>query len=170
MANKTNIRILALVLATITMLFCFVSCAQVPGEEETTQALQRGEFVPPEFDATAVRGVPKIVNPDSIGYTELDAKAYKVSVCGRVEVNGNKADIYFTNPDSNSAWLKLRVLNAKGEVIAETGLVRPGEYIQTITFTKIPKTDDPITMRVMGYEPVTYYSVGEVSFNTVIFQ
>ena len=168
MANKTNIRILALVLATIIMLFCLVSCGQAPKDEETQQPV-RGEFVPPEFDATSIRGVPKIVNPDSIGYTELDAKAYKVSLCGRVVVNGNKSDIYFTNPEGNNAWLKLRIFNAKGEVIAETGLVRPGEYIQAITFTKIPKTDDPITMRVMGYEPVTYYSVGEVSFNTVIF-
>ena len=169
MVNKTNIRILALVLAIITMLFCIVSCGENP-DNEGTQTPQVGEFVPPPFDASAVRGTPNILNPEAIGYTELDAKAYKVSVCGMVQVNGNKADIYFTNPESNSTWLKLRVLNANGEIIAETGLVRPGEYIQSVTFTKIPNIDDPITLRVMGYEPVTYYSVGEVSFKTVVFK
>ena len=170
MANKTNIRILAFALAIITMLFCIVSCAENPDNEET-QAPQVGEFVPPPFDTSAVRGTPNILNPEAIGYTELDVpNAYKVSVCGMVRVNGNKADIYFTNPESNNAWLKLRVFNAKGEIIAETGLVRPGEYIQSVTFTKIPNIDDPITLRVMGYEPVTYYSVGEASFNTVVFK
>ena len=165
MAHKLNLRILAWVLVVITLSVCLVACS-----DDKVQEPQRGEFVPPPFDASAVRGTPNILNPEAIGYTELDAKAYKVSVCGMVQVNGNKADIYFTNSESNSTWLKLRVLNANGEIIAETGLVRPGEYIQSVTFTKIPNIDDPITLRVMGYEPVTYYSVGEVSFKTVVFK
>ena len=168
MATKTNIRILSLSLAIITILLCLVSCGG-NGKDEETQTVQIGEFVPPPFDMSAFRGVPKIENAEAIGYTQLDAKAYKVSLCGKVEINENKADVYFTNPDGNNVWLKLRVFNESGEIIAETGLIRPSEYIKTITFTKVPKKGDPITIRVMGYEPETYYSVGEVSFKTSIY-
>lgn len=124
-------------------------------------------FVPPPFDAAAVQGTPTV--PEGLGWKELDAKGvYRVSVCGVVKLQGDRADIWLTNPATNAVWLKVRVLNEKGDTLGETGLVKPGEYVQSITFTKPPKVGDKITMRVMSYQPDTYYSAGEIKLNTTV--
>ncbi len=158
MKNKNLLRTLALIISMLTMFTCLVSC----GEEQ-------GEFVPPPFDAGAVVGTPDIEDPNAIGYTELDAKAYKVSVCGLVKLSGDSADIYFTNLETNEVWLKLRVLDEKGNILGETGLIRPGEYVKSVTFTeKVPKVGTKITMKIMGYQPETYYSAGAVNLTTVV--
>ena len=172
MAHKLNVRVLALILAVIAIFTCFVSCSDKQedgGQAETTQQQQQtGTFVPPEFDKGVIKGTPYIKNPQAVGYSELDAQAYKLSICGKVTVEDGKADIYFTNPKSNDVWLKLRIFNEAGEIIAETGLVCPGEYLQTITFDKVPASGDKITIKVMGYEPHTYYSAGAADINTVV--
>ena len=46
--------------------------------------------------------------------------------------------------------------------------IRPGEYLQTVTFDTLPQSGDNITMKVMAYEPDTYLSAGAVSLKTVI--
>ena len=163
MKSKKILRILALLLSIITILM-LVSC-----EEEEQKPTSAGEFVPPPFDAGAVVGVPNIENPAAIGYTELDAKAYKFALCGIVKLSGDSADIYLTNPETNTVWFKLRVLDTEGNILGETGLLRPGEYVKTITFDKkVPKVGDEIVMKIMGYEPDTYYSAGAVNVSTVI--
>ena len=159
MKYKIFIRTIAVILSVLMLCISLAAC----GEEEKL------EFVPPPFDAGAVAGTPDIEKPEAIGYTELDAKAYKLSVCGLVKLEGNSADIYFTNPDTNDVWLKIRVLDKKGNILGETGLIRPGEYVKTITFDKkVPKVGDEITMKIMGYQPETYYSAGAVNLGTTI--
>ena len=128
---------------------------------------KKGEFVPPPFDSNAVVGTPEV--PDGLGWSELDAKGfYYVSVCGEVKLNEDKADVWFTNPEKNNVWMKLRVFDKDGKVLAETGLIRPGEYLQTIHFDELPDIGDEITLKVMAYEPDTYVSAGAVSLETVI--
>ena len=120
-----------------------------------------GEFTPPPFDSAAVVGTPEV--PDGLGYNELDCQVYKVSLCGKLNADG---DIYLTNPESNEVWLKVRILDVGGNILGETGLVRPGEYVQTVALTTIPKSGTPITLKIMAYEPDTYYSAGAASLNT----
>ena len=119
------------------------------------------EFTPPPFDSAAVVGTPEV--PDGLGYSELDCQVYKVSLCGKLNADGH---IWLTNPESNKVWLKVRLLDAKGNILGETGLVRPGEYVQTVALTTIPKSGTPITLKIMAYEPDTYYSAGAASLNT----
>ena len=122
---------------------------------------EMGEFTPPPFDGGAVVGSPAV--PDGLGYSELDCVAYKVSLCGKLNADGQ---IWLTNPESNEVWLKVRVLDAGSNILGETGLVRPGEYVQTVALTTIPKSGTPITLKIMAYEPDTYYSAGAASLNT----
>ena len=122
---------------------------------------EMGEFTPPPFDSSAIVGTPAV--PDGLGYNELDCQVYKVSLCGKLNASG---DIWLTNPESNEVWLKVRVLDEKGNIVGETGLVRPGEYVQTVELTTIPKSGTPITLKIMAYEPETYYSAGAASLNT----
>lgn len=123
-------------------------------------------FTPPPFDQSAVKGTPDV--PKDLGWGEIDAQVYTASVCGVVVLSDHSADVWFTNPESNSVWLKLRVLDDNGNILGETGIIKPGEYVQTLTFTEIPKMDDTIALKLMAYEAETYYSAGSAALITTI--
>ena len=125
-----------------------------------------GEFTPPPFDSSAMVGTPAV--PDGLGWQELDAKAYVVGICGKFILNSSTADLWLTNPDSNTVWLKVRVLDEKGNTLGETGIIKPGEYVQSVTLDTVPKAGTPIVLKIMAYQPDTYYSEGAVSLNTTI--
>lgn len=126
------------------------------------------EFVPPDFEAAAVQGTPEV--EESMGYTELykEGMAYRVSVCGVPTVDGQDLTVYFTNTEGNEKYLKLRVLDTGGNILGETGLLRPGEYVKTVTLTKSLAAGENIKLKIMGYEPETYESAGSVSLNVTV--
>ncbi|MBQ4137669.1 MAG: hypothetical protein IJD67_06115 [Clostridia bacterium] len=124
------------------------------------------QFVPPEFDKKAVTGTPDVAEGEK-GYSLIDAGGvYKVGVCGEIKlVNGN-ADVWFTNDAGNDVWLKLRIQDKNtGEILGQTGLIKPGEYVKSINFSKSLSAGTDIVLRVMSYEPDTYYSKGEITLN-----
>ena len=123
-------------------------------------------FTPPSFEVNAVSGTP--IPPENLGWGELDVQAYKVSICSVVTIKNGKADIWFTNPESNTVWLKLRILDQDGKVLGETGLICSGEYVQSIVFEKIPKDGATVSFKLMAYEPETYYSAGSATLNMVV--
>lgn len=125
-------------------------------------------FVPPSFEEGAEQGKPDV--PEDMGYLEVykDGMSFKTLICGEVHIEDGKADIYFTNPAENSLWMKLRIFDSDGRVIAETGLIKPDEYLKTVSFESIPENEEKIVMKIMTYEPDTYYSGGAVSLNTVV--
>lgn len=127
---------------------------------------EMGEFTPPSFDAAAVIGSPAV--PDGLGWQELDAEVYKVGICGKFIPKGNTADVWLTNPESNTVWLKVRVLDENGNTLGETGIIKPGEYVQSVELDTVPKTGKTIVLKIMAYQPDTYYSEGAVSLNTTI--
>ena len=125
------------------------------------------EFVPPAFEA-AVQGTPEV--EESMGYTELykEGMAYRVSVCGVPTVDGQNLTVYFTNTEGNETYLKLRVLDTDGNILGETGLLKPGEYVKTVTLDKTLALGENIKLKIMGYEPETYESAGSVSLNVTV--
>ena len=146
------------VLSLAVMVFALTRQEEIPTE--------MGEFTPPPFESAAVVGSPAV--PDGLGWQELDARVYKVGICGKFIPKGNSADIWLTNPEGNTVWLKVRVLDEKGNILGETGLVRPGEYVQSVALDTVPKAGTPIVLKIMAYPPDTYYSEGAVSLNTTI--
>lgn len=147
----------------LSAVICAVSVVVMLFALSSKQEPVRDEFTPPPFDAAALSGTPTV--PDGLGYSELDCGGYKVSLCGKMNESGS---IYLTNPESNTVWLKVRVLDEKGSILGETGLVKPGEYVQTVALENAPKPGSPITLKIMAYEPETYYSAGAVALNTTI--
>ncbi|EET58833.1 hypothetical protein BRYFOR_09121 [Marvinbryantia formatexigens DSM 14469] len=123
-------------------------------------------FTPPPFEEDAVQGVPDV--PEELGYSELDAQAYKVSVCGAPVVQDGKAVLYLTDPDSSGVWLKVRILDGTGQVLGESGLLKPGEYVEAVTLSAIPGEDTAVQLKIMAYEPDTYHSAGAAALNTVL--
>ena len=69
---------------------------------------------------------------------------------------------------NNNIWVKIRVLNSDKEIIGETGLIKPGQYLESVTLTQKVKTNDQIIYKIMGYEKDEYISAGSISLNTRI--
>lgn len=127
---------------------------------------QEIRFTPPPFEETAVAGVPPLTDAD--GYKPVDAQVYKFALCGELMLENGKTDIWLTNDAENEVWLKAVLKDAEGAELGETGLIRPGEYVQSIRLaTELEQTTD-VMIVVMGYEPETYYSMGNVTLYTML--
>ena len=128
----------------------------------------RTEFIPPPFDGAAVVGVPSV--PAHLDYGEVyrEGMAFSAWGCGNVTLDGHDAAVYLTNPDTNHVWMKLRIMDAEGHLLGETGLIKPGEYVQSAALSAIPAVGETVKMKIMTYEPETYYSAGAVTVNTRI--
>ena len=126
------------------------------------------EFTPPPFDAGAVAGTPSV--PEDAGYFSpyRDGMAYRFSVCGNVRTEGDLATVYLTNPSDNHVYLKLRVLDSEGQMLGETGLIRPGEYVKSVKLSPVPVAGTEIQLKIMSYHPETYMSEGSVVLRTRI--
>ena len=124
------------------------------------------KFVPPEFDENAVKGIPDV--PDDLGWSEIDAQVFKFSVCGTLNLEGDTVNIWLTNPEDNSVWIKARMYDGDENILGETGLIKPGEYIKSISILKQKKDDENVSLKIMAYQPDTYYSEGTVILKSVL--
>ena len=71
-------------------------------------------------------------------------------------------------PAENDAWLKLRITDEAGAILAESGLIKPNEYLQKVQFTRTLEAGEKISVKIMGYEPDTYLSAGAVALSTTV--
>lgn len=122
------------------------------------------EFTPPPFDPAAQEGTPA-VSPEA-GYGEMDAKAFCFSVAGELFPQNGRVDLWLTNPAENSVWLKVRILDESGAILGESGLIRPGEYVRSVNLHTQPQSSVKVVLKIMAYEPETYYSAGSAVLNT----
>ena len=122
-------------------------------------------FAPPPFEPMARTGTPAV--PEEAEYRELDAGMFRVGLCGKVRVREGMAEVGFANPAANSVWLRLRILDEEGNILGQTGLLRPGEYVDGMPVGEIP-AGMPVVLKVMAYEPETYHSAGAVALHTRI--
>lgn len=127
-------------------------------------------FTPPPFEQEAVSGEPEV--PEDLGYSPLDIPgAYQVSLCGKVVEEDGRADVWFTNHAENTVWMKSRVLDAQGNILGETGLLKPGEYVQSVELTGADVSLEDgmeLQLKIMAYEPDTYHSAGSAVLNTTL--
>lgn len=124
-------------------------------------------FTPPEFDAAAVQGVPDLTPED--GYSGLDTGTYSFALSGFLTLDDDRTGVWLTNDSSNeNVWLKVVMKDMQDNKIGETGLIRPGEYVQYLTLTAPPAETCDVKLIVMGYEPETYYSLGNVTLLTTL--
>ena len=123
-------------------------------------------FVPPPFEPNAVQGDPD--PPESFAYSSLwqTGMNFTSGLCQLPPLNlteqGIEMTLHFTNPSENRVWMKARILDANGDVLGETGLLRPGEYVPTVILSHYP-VSETLTVKIMTYEPETYYSNGSVT-------
>lgn len=159
-----------LIIAGLIGAVCFAAVVAVilavrtlPGKPETV----RGDFTPPPFEPNAVYGVPEV--DESLGWSEISVRpGYIAHVCGVLRTDGDGyAAVWFSSEEANEVWIKLRVKGPDGELLGETGILRPGEYVERIRLADGARSG-AVTLLVMGYEPETYYSAGAVSLSTTL--
>ena len=121
-------------------------------------------FTPPPFDPAAQTGTPDV--PKSAEYGDLDAGDFKFYAAGNLTAKNGKTDIWLTNPEENNIWLKVRLLDKDENVLGESDLIRPGEYVQSIALDNTPQDTISVTLKIMAYEPSTYRSAGAIALNT----
>lgn len=68
--------------------------------------------------------------------------------------------------EDNTIFIKLRILDEKDNIIGETGILRPGDYLEKVKVNKKLKKNDQIKYKIMGYEKDSYMSAGSVTLNT----
>lgn len=121
-------------------------------------------FTPPPFDPAAQTGAPDV--PESAGYGDLDAGDFKFYAAGNLTAENGKTDIWLTNPEENNIWLKARLLDKDDNILGESGLIKPGEYVQSIELDEIPQGTSSVTLKIMAYAPDTYQSAGAIALTT----
>lgn len=125
-------------------------------------------YTPPAFDRNAQSGTPTAGEDLGWSLVYQSGMNFSAHVCGKIIVTNKKADVYFTNDKGNDVWIKLRILDENEKILAETGLLKPGEYISSVRFTSLPQSGAKIKLKIMAYEPNTYYSAGSATLNTVL--
>ncbi len=123
------------------------------------------KFIPPDFESTAIQGYPN--PPEELGYTSANLTGdFSIGMCGVLEEKNKNIPIYFTNIESNSMNIKLQIFDKDNNILTQTGLIKPGEYIEAVTLNEsLPEGETNITIKIMGYEPDTYYSAGFTTMN-----
>lgn len=115
------------------------------------------EFQPPEFDINVQHGEANV--PEDIPYGTAMLGIYNVSIAAAVPVNQQQAYIFFANHATNNVWMKLRIFDSTGDIIGESGLVKPNEHLESVELKHIP-ADTSVVVKIMCYEPETYHSKG----------
>lgn len=135
---------------------------------EPTAATGYTDEVAAKFDPNAVEGVPQ-VDP-KLGWSVLNIQeGYNVHVCSVLNADAEgRLPVWFSSESTNTVLVKLRVLDEDGNPLGETGLLKPGEYVEWLQLNEGTRSC-AVTVQIMGYAPETLYSAGSVSMaNTLV--
>ncbi len=123
-------------------------------------------FKPPEHEAGAAAGVPSA--EDSRYYEELPVReGYTVGVDTSPSYRDGRLRLNVANIKDNTVWLLARVYRDK-DLIGETGIFYPGEYVADIPCSSSLSADDKILIRILAYEPDTWHSEGVAQISAVV--
>jgi len=121
-------------------------------------------FHKPPFDKNTTTEIPNELDyKDSIIKV---SEGYSLYIDGIPTIKNNELIINLITLKENNVWIKIRVLNDEEKIIAESGLIRPGEYLRSVETIKKISKNDKLTYMIMGYEIDTYLSAGNVALNT----
>lgn len=126
----------------------------------------KSTFKKPKFDEFATSNIP-----NELKYKESViniSDGYSIYIDGIARKEEDNLIINFVSIESNNIWIKIRITDEGKNVIAESGLIKPGEYLKSIKLRKQVSENENITYMIMGYEKDNYMSAGTVSLNTKV--
>ena len=153
----------------IGMLYLLIVAAGVLAAVWAYGHFQPAALTHPDFEKAALTGTPQV--EERYGYSTLQVdETYLVRLCGVPANDGQSVDFYFTNPPESGVWFRAEVLDQDGQVLASTGVLRPGEYLPTVTLReKLTQRETPVTVRIVAYEPDTWQSRGNVNLKLTLY-
>lgn len=123
----------------------------------------------PDFDAAALSGTPQVDR--KYGFSTLTVNDdYSIQLCGAPAFAEQSVDLYLTNPAGNKVWFRAEILDADGNLLAASGVLKQNQHLPSISFEEpLPNDKDiELVVRIIGYEPNTWHSAGTVSLKMVL--
>lgn len=159
--TKKEIFILAVLVALIAGAIIAALC--IRGNREPEYVV--GDFTPPAFAENAVDGVPIPAQVDGLPYGTLKlSEEISLAMVSDLTVNENgEVEIWLTAPAANKGWVALRIMDDEGNVLGESGVLKPGQYIKTMGLDQVPPKGGIVLAKILTYEPDTWYSMGSAT-------
>ena len=154
MEKKQKIVLIAVGLLVLVLMIAVIAVA--------TRQIQpiRGEFTPPPFEQNVLVGMPEEPLPQYGKMTVSEDFAFCMTATPTL--TGNDLALYVASPATHTVWMLVRIYDDAGNLLGQSGLIKPGEYLPSVLLSTLP-TEKKITARVLSYEPETYYSRGSAS-------
>lgn len=150
------------IVLTVTILIC-ISVISVVFFLRPKAETPDNNYIPPEFEEDAQKGIPEIPDKDILYSTmkiPITDGCCDVSMNAAPKLNAGRLDVYFTNSAESTVWLKLVIYNEAGNQIAESGILRNGEYVIAVELNENVTAGEELKAKILTYEPDTYYSLG----------
>jgi len=126
---------------------------------------KKSMFIEPSFDENVS------VIPENLDYKSSVievSEGYNIYINPVPSIEDNKLVINFISIKDNNIWIKIRILNDNEEIVGESGLVKPGEYLKSVILNKKINGNDNIVYEIIGYEIDSYLSAGTIKLNTKV--
>jgi len=154
------------VLAVITLLLSaaivFVYLYEFPSAD--------GDYIPPPFEENALAGIPEL--EEHMQFAPVDAQGqFTFGSAGTLFYQKDSSlKLYLTNFEENDALIMAEVYDPKKKkVIYKSGLLRPGEYVESLTpLYEIENVATDVEVRVYAFSQEDYVSVGQVALSNII--
>lgn len=157
--DKLQKRLLAAAALTCTVIIAITFMIKPKNEiQHSVPAIQ--------LEANSEKGVPTITDTAAhYGTLEipLSTGSCKVSMDATPKLNVDQLDVYFTNSAENTMGLKLVIFNGEDQVIGESGIVRNGEYVESVKLNEKHSDGEQLKAKILTYETDTNYSLGSAS-------
>lgn len=128
---------------------------------------KRSSFVPPPFELEAAQGEPQPTAGTELVPVEVE-EGFRAELNGALSLREGKTDVWLTAPGDNTVWLKLRIYDEKGKLLGESGILKPGQYVQSVSLSGRPEQSEPVTLKLMAYTPDTWHSAGTAVLHTTL--
>ena len=121
---------------------------------------KKNDFTPPPFDEGAISGKPAVDN-DAFQYRKVTvSEELSFSLCMCPSYEAGKARVLLTNDESSNAYIRIVLFDTEGNLIGESGLLKPGEYIESVSLSISHEDNTTVKAKILSYDKKTYYSKG----------
>ena len=155
-----------LILGIVIIAIAIVGIALVKDDRRNQVIVE--EFEEPTWELAAVAGAPDVDDP-ALRYGQLQiGKDFAVGLCMDPQVVDGQAKLYFASMEDNAVWTRIQLLDESGAILGESGILKPGEYVESIGLGKVPKKSGLVIAKILSYEADTYYSQGTATAQVML--
>lgn len=127
-------------------------------------------YSPPPWEENAVSGVPEPEESLNYGAIDMDG-GFSFALAGTMyQQEDGSLLIYFTNPENSGVLMMCEICERDtGKTLYKSGLLSPGQYVGRLYPQGTLKNEAmKIEMKVYGFEPETYYSMGTITLENTL--